>query len=1342
MKRITLTLPAPYVGLRPFTEDEALLFFGREAHVRDLLAGLQRQQRFTAVLGASGTGKSSLVRAGLIPALHRGALRPFASAEQVPPHRWNVCLFQPGDSPLANLAAALTEDPRWVHGTDRERAISSLAATLGSSPLALSDLYRQLAERFTDESLLLVVDQFEEIFRYRQRKPDAAESLIALLLRSASEAVPIYVVITMRSDFLGHCVAFNGLPEAINSGLYLTPRLGTEQIRSVISSPLTLVGGRIDPVLANRLVNALGGDDELPILQHALLRMWQRARSLGRSEIDDSDFRTLCAPRLDDANAGTASSAPLLSYAIDNHAWEIYGALTPAQREVCRQLFLALVERREGRELRRPQSLRQLRQLLPEHQHAALEAVIDAFRAADAGFLLPRGPRPIDTDELIDISHESLFRQWQLFRQWLREEERDVAELREWRQRAMRQQSEGGGWLDDNDCARAQRWRERVSARTRAANWARRYEGSGAYAQVDRYIQDSLDRLAEEKALDEALRQQAQDERTARLEAEAELQRAAAQRAEAERERALAFNAVLRRRSRLAIAGCLIALAFGALALLWWRQAEEAKLDAEAMARHALAGELASTAENLRREQPDQSLLVALAAREVATNAKADALLRTAQHSFPYTGVLRGHHGEVWAAQFSHDGKTLFTVSDDHRAKLWEVASGRQLHVLEGHTGAVGSAAFSPDDRLLITAGEDHTARLWDTATGQLHQVLRGHRGPVWSAQFSADGLIAITASDDLTARLWDVRSGRELLVLRGHGGPLWTAQLSPDSRSVVTASDDGSARLWDSRNGNTLHVLRGHQGAVWSARFSADGQLVLTASLDRTARVWEAASGRQRHVLRGHEHSVRSADFSPDGKTVLTASRDKTARLWDLSNGRQLRVLRGHEGPVWTIQASPDGRTLLTASRDKTARLWDAASGRELRVLRGHGSSVWSADFTADGTLLVTASGDQTARLWKTDDEREARVLQGHHGPVSAAEVSADGRRLLTASDDNTARLWRIGSAPAAEHVLAGHEAPIVDARFAADGGRVITASLDGTARVWDVTSGEQRLLLRGHEGAVLSARFAVDGSLVTTGKDQTVRFWDAANGRQLRVVSGHEAPVVSAELAADHKTMLTASSDKTARLWDADSGRERVVLRGHEAPVTGARFSPDGRLVLTTSWDATARLWDSATGRELHVLRGHEEAVRSARFSADGKTVLTASIDGTARLWDVNSGRERHVLRGHEDSIESARFSPDGKIVLTAGSDHTARLWDAGSGDELAVLRGHEGEVWSTAFTPDGQTIVTTANDRTVRLWRCGECRPITEIVDDVSRRVGRPLSESERRRFGLVDTLPRRN
>jgi hypothetical protein len=315
-------------------------------------------------------------------------------------------------------------------------------------------------------------------------------------------------VITMRSDYLGHCVAFLGLPEAVNSGIYLTPRLQPQQLKSVIASPLALVGGEIDPVLVNRLVNTLESEDELPVLEHALLRMWNRARAARRSRIESDDFEAVCAPRDDATGPGDLSpptpGQPRLSVAIDIHTSEIYEELPPQTEPLARQLFLALVERHDGLDVRRPQTVSQLVEQVGEHERGNLHAVIDAFRAEQAGFLLPPASEKLSDDKVIDISHESLFRHWHLLRQWLAEEDLDAAELKEWHHRAI-MRGKGGGWLDASDCDRALRWRARVEERTNPALWARRYGGPETWVQVSDYVEASLDRLTEAKAERERL---------------------------------------------------------------------------------------------------------------------------------------------------------------------------------------------------------------------------------------------------------------------------------------------------------------------------------------------------------------------------------------------------------------------------------------------------------------------------------------------------------------------------------------------------------------------------------------------------------------------------------------------------------------------------------------------------------------------------------------------------------------------------------------------------------------------------------------------------------------------
>ena len=666
MSRIKLALE-PYVGLRPFTEREAMLFFGREQHVKDLLSKLAAQQRFIAVIGASGTGKSSLVRAGLISALHRGAL-----GEQS--HRWSIYTIQPGDTPLANLSAALAADSRWSAGESAQQ--DQIHALLRASPLGLVEAYRSNRERLGEESILLVVDQFEEIFRFRQGNIDEAEAFVKLLLRACAEPdLPIHVLITMRSDFLGNCVAFFGLPEAINSGIYLTPRLDRDQLAAVISSPLALVGGEIAPTLVTRLINTLGGDDELPILQHALARMWQRAKQEGRSRIEESDFLEICAWRGVNLNK-EEPAAPKIAYALDNHASEIYETLSKAQQAVARQLFLALSERREGREVRRPQTLAELVEQVGASKRDDIAAVLDAYREEGVGFVLPPKSTAIRENSVIDISHESLIRQWRAFRRWLDDEDIDVGELREWQTRAARQRDESG-WLDEADANRAGAWLQRAQRRGNPQAWGQRYlpnKGESAFRDVVSYIDGSEAYLLERRA--EKRRGQEEKERFAREKQEAELQNAQREAAQAQREkeRAEDFARRTRRKTFAAMAFAAISVAALGLAIIFLHRAESATALAKAQGRDALVRQLLTKAESLLTTKSDEGIVLALAARRINPLPEADGLVRYLSARNNFASVLRGHEGGVTQAVFSSDGKTVLTASGDNTARLWACA--------------------------------------------------------------------------------------------------------------------------------------------------------------------------------------------------------------------------------------------------------------------------------------------------------------------------------------------------------------------------------------------------------------------------------------------------------------------------------------------------------------------------------------------------------------------------------------------------------------------------------------------------------------------------------------------
>ncbi|MBP0001312.1 MAG: hypothetical protein J7641_20365 [Cyanobacteria bacterium SID2] len=570
--------------------------------------------------------------------------------------------------------------------------------------------------------------------------------------------------------------------------------------------------------------------------------------------------------------------------------------------------------------------------------------------------------------------------------------------------------------------------------------------------------------------------------------------------------------------------------------------------------------------------------------------------------------VLEGHQEAVVSVRFSPNGERIVTASEDGTARLWDT-QGNELSVLEGHQGKVWSAQFSPNGERIVTASDDGTARLWD-AQGQVLVVLKGHQEAVGRVQFSPDGERIVTTSSDGTARLWDSR-GYELAILKGHQGTVWSTQFSPDGERIVTASEDGTARLWDAQ-GHELAVFKGHIARVVSVRFSPDGKRIVTASYDDTARLWDV-QGNELAVLEGHQEAVWSAQFSPDGEQIVTASFDDTVRLWDFQ-GHELAVLEGHQEAVWSAQFSPDGEQIVTASYDGTARLWDV-QGNELAVLEGHQEEVISAQFSPEGKRIVTVSYDGTARLWDVQGN-ELAVLEGHQGAVRSAQFSPDGERIVTASYDGMARLWDVQGNELA--VLEGHQEEVISAQFSLEGKRIVTASIDNTARLWDV-QGNELAVLEGHQGAVWSAQFSPDGErIVTASYDGTARLWDV-QGNELAVLEGHQGTVWSAQFSPDGECIVTASTDKTARLWDTQ-GIELAVFEGHRNSVVSVRFSPDGEHIVTASTDKTARLWDTQ-GHELGILEGHQDKVWSAQFSPDGEHIVTASSDDTARLWRVET-------------------------------------------------------------------------------------------------------------------------
>jgi hypothetical protein len=479
-------LQRPYPGLRAFEPYESFLFFGRETHTEELLRRLAAN-RFLAVVGASGGGKSSLVRAGLLPALYRGYLVGSTS-------RWRIAIMRPGGAPIEALATALN-DPEALGQGD----IVARQGTLRATSLGLADAVRR-AQLEAGESLLLVVDQFEEIFRFageRRAEDYGAEAalFVSLLLHAAEQPeVSIYVVLTMRSDFLGDCAQFSGLPEALNQAQYLIPRLTREQRRQAIEMPLSLAGIGVKPGLVQQILNEAGEDpDQLPVLQHALLRTfgcWQQAGSEG------------------DVDLGHYEAAGGIARALNDHADEVQRSFADPDRALTAKIFRCLTTTESGRTVRRPARFGRLCEVVGAtslEDRNRVAAIVRRF-ADRANSLLMASSAELESSTVIDISHESLIRKWARLREWVVQEGKSADWYRDLARDVLRHRSGEAGLCRDPDLSRIL---QRSSEEGWNEAWAEQYwpAGDPSFEEIRGFLSLSERTQREEREREEARRQ-------------------------------------------------------------------------------------------------------------------------------------------------------------------------------------------------------------------------------------------------------------------------------------------------------------------------------------------------------------------------------------------------------------------------------------------------------------------------------------------------------------------------------------------------------------------------------------------------------------------------------------------------------------------------------------------------------------------------------------------------------------------------------------------------------------------------------------------------------------------
>ncbi|HEX8110357.1 MAG TPA: TIR domain-containing protein [Kofleriaceae bacterium] len=1080
-------IACPYPGMQPFTAATASQFYGRTDEISKLLGLLDAGDPSIYVIGPSGSGKSSLIAAGLIPQLARKSR-----------HRFAVRKIRPGESPMRQLAEALACDPASVGG--------AVAALL---------------EREACERLLVFVDQLEELFA--QADADERHRFVQALgvLRADNRC---HQVMALRADFYGALMSSELWPdiEGRFSRLEVAALRG-ESLREAIVTPAREAGVYLERELVERLIaDAAAEPGALPLLQEALVLLW-----------GDGGHRLL---RLASYDALGEAGRSGLAVALANRADAVLHRLSLPQQALARRIFLRLVSFGEGRpDTRRQQSRAALAASGQESAH--VDAVID--RLIDARMLT--SDASAGGEPLVDLAHEALIGGWPEFQRWLLarrddEQRRRLLELRaaEWTKRGRG----GVGLFDAVELGEAERWIAGDTARE-----------LGYSDNLLRFLAASRAAIVEAERRDQRAREDRERERSIaeheRMRLRRRLRRFATgalivfsitatvlgllawqQRQESERERLeaehqLALNERDQARSLIVESGDRAA----AIPHL----AEAVRLG---MNDPELRDLLADVNSGLWRitlghGQPLTAVSFSPDGEQIVTaSGNGTARIWDTATGTLVSGSL-AHDKEVWSAAFSPDGSLVVTASEDGTARVWNAATGSLFREPFKHDAKVWSAVFSPDGKRIVTACGDHTARVWDVASAAPIGAPLAHASEVLSASFSPDGTLIASASRDGTARIWNAGTGRPIGLPLKHEQAVHAAVFSPDGARIVTASEDGTARIWDAATGMPIGAPLRHEKAVHSAVFSPDGTRIVTASGDGTARIWDAATGTPIGAPLQHERAVWSAAFSPTGTRVLTTSLDGTARVWYATNGAPFSVPLPHDGPVRAAAFHPSGDFVVTASWDGTARVWDITTDTAHRAAHERKRAVSSPISSPDGTRLVTlirndSAKNGTARIWDSATGAPTSIAITDPQGVHHLAFNPDGTRFVTASGA-IVRVWNAATGEPVTPRLITCPPPqdcnsteallevamssqfgfsnnsITRLRFSADGARVIAyaSRVNGPmwGAKWDATTGSlitTRANVSGFSFGVEDSVFESGESDVSNRSDRDERLTD----------------------------------------------------------------------------------------------------------------------------------------------------------------------------------------------------------------------------------------------------------
>lgn len=1180
----------PYKGLRAFQEADANDFFGRELEVHKLIERLKEDvpnRRFLALVGASGSGKSSLARAGLIPALRRGAL-PGSD-------KWFFASFIPGAAPFDELAQALLEVAVDVP--------SNFAARLAEIDDALQTLLPTLLPDEPDAQLFLMIDQFEEVFTACPDENIRMQFLREIQTTLNAPGSRLWVAITLRADFYDRPLQYPEFGDLLRQRTEVILPLNNEAMAAAISAPalragLTLEAGVLETILKD--VSAQPG--ALPLMQYSLTELFERRQGLQL---------TLKAYE---------ESGGVLG-ALARRADQLYETLDTPSQDLARAMFLRLVTLGEGTEDTRRRVVR------AELSALANDDRLDHLLSLYGGYRLLSFDRdPITRAPTIELAHEALIRAWGRLRDWLASSRDEVRTQR--RLSASVEEWENAGH-DPSFLASGARLDQ-------FSEWLRTSH-LGITHRERTYLESSIAEQAAKRAQDERIARRVQNFGRAAavlgvmvVLALAATAFAAAQAGQARSEVEIAAQ-TLTPVPRTLTPVQLTLVAGNALIRSGQATATSvavARQQQEALIESLRLGNAASNLLGESSSSPELAALLAIRALRTAYTVPADAALVMAFDRMYAREVMSSHTDTVTAVALAPDG-TRFSSGQDGALYRWR---DQAATLLFSGDSPVRALALSPEasPELVIIADDDGVIRLLNARDGKvIREITQAHKSPILCLAFAPDGSLFASGGVEGEIHLWD-KTGTRVKSWAAHDGGTLALAFAPNSSALLSGGVDGYSRLWsipESSLRTEMAWIDPVLGVAYPQPGSdqGDGQwAVISAGSEAT--LINPENGETRLTFRGHTDLVNAASFNQDGSQVVTVSADGTLRVWNIQENNpnlDQPILLGHTDSVLAVSVNGTDQ-ILTGSADQTVRLWEIRSnGSDMRLrsasLAAPADPGISVVRLMEGTtsLLVGTHngywiGDfETGRIVSNEDKVKHRIQVTAH----SGKWLMMGTSTLFQFDLTQKKILKYFELP--DHAA---DAVLMSTALSPDDRLLLTGWNDRAVRLWDIEKGGLFRVWEQRQDWVGAVAFTPDGkAIIVTDLSGGISLITLETGQE-RPLGKLDRPIWSVTISPDGQIAVTGDENGQLTFWSLPSGRIERVIKAHSLQIGALAFSADGRYLLSGSADRSGVITESATGREYRRLIAHEAEISAVAFSPDGKLAITGSADGEVRLWDVD--------------------------------------------------------------------------------------------------------------------------